>query len=65
MLNVGMSPLNNINVTYAYEFNSNGIAQFSSGTHEIMLSYQIHRKKQENEKSPTENQEIPLENFKE
>ena len=65
MLNVGMSPLNNINVTYAYEFNSNGVAQFSSGTHEIMLSYQINRKKQEKEESPTENQEIPLENFEE
>ncbi len=44
LVNLGFSPINNINLSYSYEFNRNGIAKFSNGTHEIMLAYFIKKK---------------------
>ena len=38
IFNFGLRTLNNLNLTYAYEFNRNGVAAFSSGSHEILLS---------------------------
>lgn len=65
LVNLGFSPIDNLKMSYAYEFNSNGIAQFSSGTHEIMLAYVIGKKSKENQEnlqdlpeSQNENKEV-------
>lgn len=45
IFNFGLKTLNNLNLTYAYEFNRNGIAAFSSGSHEILLTLTLGKDK--------------------
>ena len=45
IINIGMNAIDQLGITYAYEFNRNGVASFSSGSHEIMLSYQLGKNK--------------------
>jgi type IX secretion system PorP/SprF family membrane protein len=45
LINMGMNIIEELGITYAYEFNRNGVASFSSGSHEIMVSYLLGKKK--------------------
>ncbi len=47
LINIGMLAIDNLGFTYAYEFNRNGVASFSSGSHEIMISYQLGKNKEQ------------------
>ena len=44
LINLGMNVIEQLGITYAYEFNRNGVASFSSGSHEIMISYKLGKK---------------------
>ena len=54
LINLGMNVIEQLGITYAYEFNSNGVASFSSGSHEIMISYKLGKS---NNKTPEEEEE--------
>lgn len=56
LVNVGFSPIDNLNLTYSYEFNNSKIASFTSGSHELMLSFALKNKTKENPQTE-ENQE--------
>ena len=49
LVNLGFSPVNSLKLTYSYEFNNSKIASFSSGSHEIMLSYALKKTKKKPE----------------
>ena len=65
LVNLGFSPVNNLKLTYSYEFNNSNIASFSSGSHEIMLSYTLKKKKEpesdENKELKEEEKELETE----
>ncbi len=61
IVNIGMNAIEDLGITYAYEFNRNGVAYFSSGSHEIMLSYKLGNNVKSNPLEETE--EIPSEDI--
>lgn len=63
LVNLGFSPVNSLKFTYSYEFNNSKIASFSSGSHELMLSYTL-KKKIKSEPESENNQELKKEEVK-
>ena len=45
LVNLGFSPMDNLKITYGYEFNNGTISYYSSGSHEVMVSFTINKNK--------------------